>query len=136
MIGPEFPLTPTPFVRFDAQGAITETGQMSAYAVWRMSNAGQNVIVGTGSPGAHYVCLKRNKVKLKLDNPTRLVGLSLIGVPAGSTLKIEDVQPSGVPARSEHQASGKVDLEFDFPGTYRVEVSSAKHLTAVFEVVA
>lgn len=126
-------MTPTRFVRHDAEGNITEFGTMGADAIEVLQGRGDPLVIGEGDFHTTYVCLKRKRVRLKLDNPARLEGMALVGVPAGSTLKIEDVVP-GVPDRSSHEASGRVDLEFDYPGTYRIEVVSVKHRTAVFEV--
>lgn len=125
-------LTPTHFVRFDEQGAVTEWGHMGASDVAALIAAGERIITGKGDAGS-YVCLRRMRVRLRTDNPTRLEGLSLLSVPKGSRIKVEDIVP-GVPDRSEHEASGRVDLEFDYSGSYRVTVTSAKHLPAVFEV--
>lgn len=125
-------LTPTPFVRYDEAGVVTEWGVMGAHDIALLKERGDRIIVGKGDAGS-YVCLKRLRPRLKLANPTRLDGLTLRGVPACSLIKIEDAVP-GVPDRSSHEASGRVDLEFDYPGTYRVEVVSVKYLPAVFEV--
>ena len=125
-------LNPTNFVRFDDEGAVTEWGTMGASDVAALIAAGERMVIGKGDAGS-YVCLRRKRVRLKIDNPTRLEGASLLGVPKGSLVKIEDIVP-GAPDRSSHQASGRVDLEFDYSGSYRVTVTSAKHLPAVFEV--
>lgn len=127
-------LTPTHFVRYDEAGAITQWGSMAAHDIALLQEQGERIAVGKGDDGS-YLCLRRMRPRLKTDNPTRLEGLSLVNVPAGSIVKIEDVGPR-VPERSQHEASGRVDLEFDYPGTYRVTVVSVKHLTVVFEVTA
>lgn len=128
----ETDLTPAHFVRYDEEGAITEWGHMAAGEIARLQAGGDRILPQKGDDGS-YVCLKRTRPRLKLANPTRLEGLTLKAVPANSTIKIEDIGPR-VPERSQHKGSGTVDLEFDYPGTYRVEVISVKHQTAVFEV--
>lgn len=134
IIGPLPLMTPVAFARCDEHGQIYETGRMSAYAIGRMRADGGLVFASDGEPGVHYIDLATGETRPKTGNPTSLDGLTLSNVPTGSTINVEDVLPAGVPERSQHVASGRVDLEFDFPGTYRIEVVSVKHLTAVFEV--
>lgn len=131
--------SPVPFVRYDEAGEVVEWGVMSSKVIAAQREQGQRVLPGGDGkpPGilggdnkspAVYVCLKRNKVKLKLGNPTRLEGMSLLNVPKPSIVTINRVDYV--------VTDGKVELAFEFPGTYRVDVHSVKHLPASFEVTA
>lgn len=130
----EIDLTPAYFVRYDEHGAVTEWGHMAAGEIAALQGKGDRILAQQGDDSS-YVCPKRLRVKHKTPNPTVLDGLTLRHVPANSTIKIEDIGPR-IPDRSQHKAGGTVELSFDYPGLYRVEIVSPRHLSTVFEVQA
>ena len=110
------------FTQYNEQGRILFHGDMPENLI---DMQGDNVCLGAESPETHYV-VNREFVKRK-QSPVRLHGMSLQNIPVGSLIKING---------ASYLATESVcNLNFTYPGTYRVAVECFPYLDFTTEFV-
>lgn len=90
-----------------------------------INKAGRLWVAGVFEPETHYV--KAGMAMLRPENPTVLTWHTLRLVPAGATLTINKGAPHIV-------QDGAAELQFDQPGTYKVQLSCWPYLDKEFTV--
>ena len=119
----------SPFVRYDENGEITMWGvQDSGVTAYQRDELGEPVALGDGGP-ANYVL--NGIIKSRGANPAELDWMTLRKLPKPSRIAIS--APSEQPTIYT-VTDGKADLSFEHPGTYRVEVTTYRHMPKAFEV--
>lgn len=114
------------FVIYDATGKISRTGNCPSEWLNLQATDGEFVTVGTGDARTQMVDTAAKTVVARPVNPTQLVGMDLLNVPAGSTVTINGV---GYPV-----TDSTVNLDFTYPGTYQIKVTGWPYQDATFKV--
>lgn len=113
-----------PFVVHDANGKILRYGDCPPDSVYmQASGAGETVLQKTMFKDAYVVA---GELVPRPANPTVLSGMALTNVPAPSVVYINGAK------YDTHEST--VELDFTYPGRYRIAVSSWPYLDAKFEV--
>jgi hypothetical protein len=81
---------------------------------------GVSYVEGRWDSRAYYIV--KGEPTERPPSPVRLTGLTLQGVPAGSTLTIASASLSTSNGARYDNVEGDVELEFPLPGTYRLRV--------------
>lgn len=120
-----------PFITFDATGKITQHGFCQRMMLSQMVREGETIIEAEGNLFEHYV--EDGKVKPREPNPTTIQGQTLSNIPPGSTVQVTD--DTGLTDQVNPQFAS-LEIMVDFPGTYRVEVTSpVRYLSVTFDMV-
>lgn len=109
------------FAKYDETGCILFIGEVPEFM---LELQGDNVYVGSVDQATQYI-----KAGALLDRPTspaKLAGASLINLPSPCTITING---AAYPC-----ADTSAELDFTYPGTYRVKVGAWPYLDAAFEV--
>ncbi|MFH6783611.1 MULTISPECIES: hypothetical protein [Methylobacterium] len=130
---PFLPL-PMPFVRYDADGRITEWGRMEATYIAAEGYERGGIVPGEGRPDTHYVDLSgpapllrvRRNLVVELDTRTPVPG-----APARVALPADTVITVTGPVTGIATAGGAVDLVMRVPGTYTVTMEAWPRRPAV-----
>jgi hypothetical protein len=131
-------VTPAPFVRYDADGAIVEAGLQGVAFITDRIAAGERVLLALtphvavmqGDP-VHHVDPATRRLRERTACPAALDGLTLTGLPV--PCRIEITAPGGAPALYPWDEAA-LTLSFEHPGRYTVRVLSVPHRPGVFEV--
>jgi len=114
-----------PFVVHDASGKILRYGDCPPDSVeMQASGAGETVLQKAMFKDAYVV---NGELIPRPANPTVLSGMALTNVPAPSVVYIKGAR------YDVHEST--VELEFTYPGKYRIVVMSWPYLDAKFEVM-
>lgn len=120
--------SPVDYIHADADGRISQTGRlprwMLADQVAHMPEGGQ-MVEGAADVLKDYV--KDGARAPRPENTAVLNGMKISNVPNPSAVTIGTESPIDV-------QDGEVDLEFTYPGTYTITVSSWPYLDAIFTV--
>lgn len=111
------------FVRFDEDGQITAWGHQDQNVTAYQQSLGQSIMEGEGGPG-HYVA--DGEIIAREENPATVSGTTISGLPIPSTLKIG--------TETYVVDDGEADLDLTYPGTYRVEITTLRHLPKTVEI--
>jgi hypothetical protein len=112
----------TQFARYDDEGRILFMGDVPADLLPLQGE--QIVIADDVHPERHYVV--DGQLTLRPANPARIHGTELNGLPRPCDIVIN--------GRAYACADGHAQLEFTYPGTYRVVVRAFPFVDATFEV--
>lgn len=116
-----------PFVRYDPlTGEILEHGHMAHGHINALNDQGHHYFPDAGTH-EHFFDTKEFKVTLRGNCPAVLHGMSLYNCPVPSKLVIG--------ASTYEVTEPTVDLGFEHPGTYKVEIYSVKFMPGEFTVV-
>lgn len=96
---------------YDLDGRITGSFAASSQELFDFNMDGKQYVNGDFDSLTHYIL--NGKPTERPASPVTLSDLTLLGVPAGSTLMING---------ERYSAEGNVELEFPLPGTYRLRV--------------
>lgn len=110
------------YVRADSFGRIIQWGTMDDGIVTSLASDG--FLPGDGRPDTHYVA--NGQILEKTTSPVTLNGLTLENVPVPSWLTIE-----GTTYQTNEPT---VELSFNLPGAYPINVESVPFLTVTLEV--
>ncbi len=120
-------MTAVPFVRFDADGRVTDFGQQEVEFIVEERLSGVRIVGGEGHPATHWV--DAGTLRLREPNPAVLDGLAIRALPVPSKVTIG--------AAAYEVTDGSAELSFALPGTYVVRVDSGpRFLVSDFEVTA
>jgi hypothetical protein len=110
-------------------GRIYFHGTNSSGQIEEYRAQGEPIIIVDQLPDmdTHYVDIAAQKVMPKAPSTAKLTGYVIRGLPPGAEIVIDG--QDAYPADDD-----SVELEFDYVGTYRIEVRSPTQLTAAFEV--
>lgn len=123
-----------PCTRYDpATGAILDVGPVAVNAIDRMErDNGWHVVREAATYDRHYVDLATKTIRTKAPCTATLNGMTMSNIPPHSAVRVTG--PTG-PSSTHHIIVPEVELSFDFPGTYRVRVTSVQCLPGEYEVV-
>ena len=111
----------TPYVVYDKDGKILKNGHCKASD---LQLQGEFVLDVIANSRAHYIL--DGDVTPRPENPARISGTTLTHLPNPSEVRIEDATVT--------VTDGLLELSFEFPGVYRVKVSSFPFLDREFDI--
>jgi hypothetical protein len=115
--------TPIKWVVHDSNGRIVRHGTCPAYAVEAQKLDDAGVVIGEGTPDAHYV--KDGQILEKTTAPIVVDGMRAYGIrplPAVCT-----VNGKAYDVTEDH-----IDFSFSLPGEYRVVIRTVEYLDFEF----
>lgn len=114
----------TNFVVFDADGRIARTGTCPDSMVDLQAGAGEQVMQGTANESKQYVL--NGELVDRPENTAKLSGQTLANVPAPSVISI-----NGTDYPCDDSS---VDLDFTYPGEYRIAVHAFPYTDVEFKI--